>query len=445
MSRHQLLAVVAVLACAPLSRAQQVVRKHFPGFGYRVAGLGDLDGDSVRDYALQDWPSGGPAVEVYSGATGAGLFTVQTSQSGSNDFGNALAGAGDFDGDGVPDFVIGADDYVDPNQTFVVCGAVLTCSGKDGHVLQTIYGGADYEQLGYAVAAMDDVDGDGAPDLLAGAIESYRGTSFGNGAVRCLSGRTGALLYQVDGAAAGDALGFAIATLSDHDHDGLRDFAVKAYAETRICSGATGATITSIPTPAALFNNSGLAEIDDVDGDGEPEIATGEIDPVTQSGQVRVISIPTQTQLRIHADGAWMDYYGTVIATITDADGDGVRDYLVNAPGWFTPRGSASLFSGRTGERLYRFIDRKADYFLGWSIADAGDLDGDGRAEMLIGSPYHKQGKNFGAALICSGNDLWLNAELKLPLAGDSESLEVHGAPSGIRSPSSSPTSTARR
>jgi hypothetical protein len=432
MSRSRaIFAVVALNLAAPPAQAQRLIRRHI-GSTMGVAGLSDFDGDSVRDYARLDFTTGLPELEIYSGASGSHLFDVSDGQSTSQLFGNVLSGAGDLDGDGVPDFLVGAFDYVDPNQTYVLPGAVIACSGKDGHLIQTIYGSGDYELLGYAVAGIDDVDGDGTPDFLAGAVQGYYPTIVGNGYVRCFSGRTGAVLYQVDGASFGDGFGSVIAALSDHDGDGLRDFAVRAGSETRICSGATGATIASIPPTPAMVNYSGLAEVDDIDGDGEPEIALSEMDPTNWDGQVRVVSIPTQTQLRFHTGGERMAYFGTAIATISDADGDGVRDYLISAPGWFTPRGSASLHSGRTGERLYRFVDPDADSFMAWSIADAGDLDHDGRAELLIASPYHEvRSKVTGAALIYAGNDLWLNAEPKLPVAGATESLEIHGAPSG--------------
>jgi hypothetical protein len=175
-----------------------------------------------------------------------------------------------------------------------------------------------------------------------------------------------------------------------------------------------------------MRNDGGVAEVDDLDGDGEPEIAIGES---SSQGQVRVISIPTQTQLRLHAG----DDLGWAIATISDADGDGVRDYLLGSPSFDVRTSYAALYSGRTGERLHSYYDPDSIYFMGSSVADVGDLDQDGRAEVVIGSQAHMNASApyLGAAFIYSGNDLWLNAEPKMPLAGDVEALIVHGAPTG--------------
>src|SRR6185436_6280914 len=70
---------------------------------------------------------------------------------------------------------------------------------------------------------------------------------------------------------------------------------------------------------------------------------------------------------------------------------------------------------------------------MGWSVAGLGDLDGDGFDECLVGSPYHiPPGTNqFGAAFVFRGNDLWCDAFPKSVAAGATETVAIHGAPSG--------------
>jgi len=431
MNRLPSFVVAPLLLCtAGELFGQDLLREHLNGFGTRVAGIRDVDGDAVGDYALSLSDSGGDHVQMRSGSSGATLFTIDGTQPLAWEFGRALADAGDVDSDGVTDLLIGADDYADPAQTLVWPGAVYVHSGRDGSLLWATYGSADNDSLGFAVSGLDDVDVDGFADLLASAIQSP--SSNGGGYVRCYSGKTGAPLYQVDGTTVGDQF-CGVSVLSDHDHDGIRDFAVSANSYTRICSGASGSTLATIPCPTSRTFLA-QCEVDDLDGDGEPEIAIGEEDPVSgRDGEVRVVSIPNQTQLRLHSGAEPAGRFGSRMTSVADADGDGVRDYLIGAPGLFNGTlGSASLYSGRTDEHLYLFVDPESYYLMAESVADAGDLDGDGRSELLIGSPYHDSlAPQPGAALVFRGNDLWLDADLKFPVAGSVDTLATHGAPPG--------------
>jgi hypothetical protein len=430
-------ALVAVSAAAFLSfdgrgaSAQSILREHLGGIGFQVAGLRDLDGDGVNDYAFLSFEAHAQ-FKVRSGASGARLLIVGDPRFGVSD--TLIRGTDDLDGDGVPDLLVGIPSASDPNHSLFECGDVLAISGADAHVLLEIYGSASNDALGSSVANVGDVNGDGISDFVAGATQFYSGPS-GGGYLRCYSGADGTILYEVDGAHLGDGLGTWATALSDHDGDGVRDLAVFSAPGTWIGSGATGATLATIPPPPGS-RQYGSAEVDDLDGDGEPEIAIGGVDFASEIGAVRVISIPTQTERRVHFGDRPYDCFGLQLTTISDADGDGVRDYLVGSPtpyfsGSIAGPGSASLFSGRTGERLDRFVDPVAPDSMGMSIADAGDLDGDGFAEMIVGSPDHSGDFSTGAVFVYRGNDLWLNAEPRLPAAGDTESLIVHGAPAG--------------
>jgi len=407
------------------AEAQELLREHDDGYEFEAAALADVNGDGVPDYALQRYDPKAKVngVEVRGGKKGALIRAIPTPAPAGEDwsFGVALADAGDVDGDGVSDLLVGAMLAPDPARTLVECGAAYVYSGSDGHLIRSLYGSADHEWFGTTLCGLDDVDGDGSADFL---VESRMRSGVTNPFVTAFSGATGAVLYTV-----GDAQ--VPTRISDHDHDGIRDFAA-IWTSANVYSGATSALLSSIPT--TLGFNGGVAEIDDVDGDGEPELVIGEYGSATPAdGQVRVVSIPNQITLRTHLAVDFYEMFGQQIDSGFDADGDGVRDYLVGAPAWFTPPGSASLFSGRTGERLYRFVDRDADSFMGWSVAGLGDLDGDGFDECLVGSPYHiPPGTNqFGAAFVFRGNDLWCDAYPKSVAAGATETVAIHGAPSG--------------
>lgn len=428
MSKSKLaLSWITLVVVAHRAEAQELLRTHVDGYGAAATVLADLDGDGVRDYAVArfDPKSGGQeTVEVRSGRSGALIRSIPSGAPAGVSwyFGFALAELGDVDADGVPDLLVGALLADDPNSTFIEPGGAFVYSGSDGHLLCAVYGGADKDWLGGYVAALDDVDGDGHADFLVGA-SAVMGSS--QPYVNAFSGATGAILYTMPGAV-------FVATLSDRDGDGLRDFAALG-GSLQVASGASGAILATFTPPPPVGFLGGVAEIDDIDGDGANEIVLGETDPVNRfDGQVRVLSVPTLTTLRLHPAVDSLEQFGERIDSV-DADGDGVRDYLVGATGWFTTGGSASLFSGRTGERLYRFVDPLADYFMGSAVAGLGDLDGDGFAELAVGSPYHVPPGTikYGADLVFRGNDLWLDAYPKSVVAGATETVAIHGAPNG--------------
>ncbi|HEX5010646.1 MAG TPA: integrin alpha [Planctomycetota bacterium] len=139
-------------------------------FGWSVAGCGDLDGDGVPDQVVgapQADPAGDLSGRAYvvSGANGAFLFTFD-GLAPADAFGYSVAGAGDVDVDGVPDLVVGAyrSDPAGPGS-----GSARLLSGADGHELATLAGAAPGDQFGKGVDGAGDSNGDGVDDVLVGA------------------------------------------------------------------------------------------------------------------------------------------------------------------------------------------------------------------------------------------------------------------------------------
>lgn len=211
-------------------------------FGSAVAAVGDVDGDTVPDIAVgadfdssYTWVAG--AVYVFSGRTGQVLLGAGGGQI--NDaFGFAVDAAGDVNQDGVPDLIVGA-----PQFGGLYPGYAQVLSGADGSVLYTWTGDGPFDEFGFSVAGLGDVDGDGYPDLAVGADQVWAWLGY----VRVFSGRTGDLLYAVEGQGwAG--LGYSVAAGGDVNGDGFPDLLAGAPGDDTVSLDAGSATVYALET-----------------------------------------------------------------------------------------------------------------------------------------------------------------------------------------------------
>ena len=215
------------------------------------------------------------------------------------------------------------------------------------------------------------------------------------------------LVFHVRGTAPGDGFGLSAATISDVDGDEVPDLAVGVPVRglVRFVSGSNGATISHHhggPGFGARLDHA------DVDGDGELDLLAGPV--AGSSGARRIFSGQDGTQLPVaFAPGTPADRLGDPLARRTwmvgDADNDGHAD---RAEPFTTKEGqrAVKLRSGVTGDTLATLVsDRSGDAF-GWSVADAGDVNGDGHADVIVGAPSDdSRTQDAGAAWIFSGSD----------------------------------------
>ncbi|MGH3022543.1 MAG: FG-GAP-like repeat-containing protein [Gaiellaceae bacterium] len=181
------------------------------------------------------------------------------------------------------------------------------------------------------------------------------------------------------------------------------------------------------------FYGWAISELGDVDGDGAMEVLVGE--PFTATGTTWVYSGSTGSPL-YRLDGAPGDQQGYAMADAGDTDGDGVADIVSGAPG--VGRGHAYLYSGATGRLLHVFSRGRDGDFFGAAVASAGDVNRDGRADVLVGAPMSDAGGvDSGRAYIFSGRNYKLIRKLDAGDAGDffgsgtdwSEDLNDDGLP----------------
>jgi hypothetical protein len=316
----------------------------FDGYGTAVAELGDLNGDGMTEMAIgSPGPSGPTAashVEVRSGGSGAVLFTI-TSPS-VDAAGSAIAATSDVNGDGIPDFFVGAPD-ANP------LGQVRLHSGADGSVLQTYNPPANnLYRLGASVASAGDVDGDSWPDVIAGAPGAANSSNITPGKVLIFSGATGVPLLTMTGSFPGDRFGVSIVNMGHFDGDAIDDFAIGlSVAGTsspanpphvpvvEIRSGATGAVLASANGVMAEELGSAMANAGDLDGDGRVDLAVGApraLGPAgPYTGRVTVLSGATLAPLFNRGGPGIFSFFGSGLAAGVDLTGDGVPEVVGGA------------------------------------------------------------------------------------------------------------------
>ncbi|MFH1542817.1 MAG: fibronectin type III domain-containing protein [bacterium] len=333
-----------------------------------------------------------------------GLLFTKTGENADDYFGHSLASVGDVNGDGKPEFIVGAHGS-DPGG-LDSAGSAYVFSGADGSLLYQISGEVAWDWFGFYVSSAGDVDGDSAYDFIVGAYNADPGGVNGAGKAYVYSGATGTLLYEVSGEAENDAFGQYFSSAGDVNNDGNDDFIIcapsadpgglsnagKAY----IYSGDTGALLYVISGEAASdYFGENVAPVGDVNSDGNDDfiIAAARADPGgrTSAGKVYLFSGATGSLLFSVSGAAAGDTLGSWIASAGDADGDGIPDFVAAAdgadPGGVDSAGSVYILSGVDGSEILQIDGTTADE--SWRCVDAvGDMNGDSKPEIIVGSYY---------------------------------------------------------
>jgi len=396
LPRAALLAAVLAAAAPAQTPLFAPVGDHVgDAFGSAIAVVPDLDGDGLPDLLIgAPTAPGSGYVRTYAGTDGTPLRRLLT-HSDADLFGFAVAEAGDTDNDGVSDLLVGS-----PGSDAAFGSNVQVFDGASGGMLLTIPGGLleTWDQLGHALAMPGDVDGDGFGDAVAGAPFLQGGQA---GRVKGFELQAGSPILDAVGDVVGDQFGFSLAPVGDVDLDGVPDLLAGAPAGNyaHVLSGADGGLILHLPGAGGDFARA-VAAAGDVNGDGTPDLAVG-------------APLFNRMDLLSGTDGALLARYekfggdfGSSLAFLGDTDEDGVPDMLVGAPaddvGGLAGAGTAFVISGIDGHNLFKFTGNSAGARLGSSAA-AGDTDGDGAPEMLLGAPLQPTGEGPGAAALYDG------------------------------------------
>jgi hypothetical protein len=350
--------------------------------------------------------------------------------------GAALAGGADTDGDGRPDYAVGAPGR--PGPLGAGQGRCVVHSGASGAVLRTMTGSSAGEAFGAAVHLGVDVDGDAVPDLIVGAPARDAGLGADQGGVEVRSGATGAVLFTLAGSTAGDRFGAAVLILGDLNADGRAEFAVGAPEAggaaglVTVYDGLSGALLHSIPGSSAGERlGSALAVLGDVDGDGIPDFVAGApgFDGIAgpDCGRIQIFSGAGASPLLAAEGGQAGEAFGTALAAAGDLDHDQNLDLVVGAPLFDGTAGAdcgrvTALRAGRGGV-IWGVEGSAAGDRLGTSVAGGADLDADGFPDVALGAPGLDgvAGADSGAILLRHGRTGAALLALEGTAAGDGE------------------------
>jgi hypothetical protein len=270
-------------------------------------------------------------------------------------------------------------------------------SGIDGSVLY-IFNGDDVEDnFGRSVSGAGDVNNDGHDDLIVGANDDDN-NGASSGSARVFSGIDGSILYTFNGDSGADLFGSSVSGAGDVNNDGYDDLIVGAAAD----------------------DNNGM-----------------------NSGSVRVFSGVDGSVLYTFSGDSANDSFGATVSTAGDINNDGHDDLIVGATGDDNNgsfSGSARVFSGADGSILYTFDGDSAGDFFGLSVSNAGDVDGDGKADLIIGAmDDDNNGSRSGSARVILSSDLlndsdtdyFVNASDNCPSVPNADQLNTDGANDG--------------
>ena len=367
-------------------------------FGYSVSGGGDVNGDGFADMIAGAFgynSSTGRAYVYTNTMTGEDIPDVVVSGEASLNLGWSVSSAGDVNGDGYSDVIVGAPGYsLIQGKVHIFFGSPAMDSSAD----LTITGSTGF-YFGISVSTAGDVNGDGYDDVIVGA----KGLSYGKAYIYYGgSSMDGGADLTMVGEAANEELGCSVSTAGDVNGDGYSDVIIgaKGYSSSTgradiYFGGASMNNVADVTMTGENVNNLFGVQVSsarDVNGDGFDDVIVGAVSYNSGTGRAYVfyggVTMNNVADVTVTGENQG-NYFGQSVSVAGDVIGDGYSDVTVGAPGYNSSSGRCYIFYGSPVMDNVTDVIMSGEFandYFGESVSGAGDVNGDGFADVIVGA-----------------------------------------------------------
>ena len=410
-------------------------------FGYSVSGIGDINSDGFDDIAIgaDGYSYEAGAVYVYYGNS-HGIDSVQSAfilGTFDSRFGSNVAGCGDVNGDGFDD-LLGAGYQYETDRGNVRIFRGSACGVVKYNWIRA--GTRDSERFGYDLNMAGDVNGDGLNDLIIGGY----GFSGNKGKAYLFLGdtcRPGLMeSWSAEGSSTNDLFGTHVNTAGDVNNDGFDEIIVgasgvnsskgKVYLYQGSQIGPSPNETWSFDGEAAMSFLAASSYAGDVNNDGFDDIIVGSPGYDGFRGKVYLFNGsstgPVTTPSWTATGESTGNYFGHCVSEAGDVNGDGYDDVLVSTDGYNGNMSKAYVYhggpQGLSQNPDWTGSDNIQGSVYGYSSSTAGDVNGDGFDDIIIGALGYSA--SMGKAYLYLGSPSGLSLQPAWSKEGEQEGDE---------------------